>query len=179
MHRTVEKNLESSGIAYTILQPNTFMQSYLMNADGIKAKDAFYMPQGDGKVSLVDVRDIAAVAVACLTESGHEGRKYVITGGEALSNHAIAHKLSTALGRTISYHNVSPEEARSAMKRSGLPDWMSTALLELFAISKAGEVSEISSAVEQILKRKPISFDQFLADHAGAFRRDRESAGVA
>lgn len=58
-HRAVEKVVETSGIPYTILRPNTFMQSYGMNAGSIKSDSAFYMPQGEGQVSLVDVRDIA------------------------------------------------------------------------------------------------------------------------
>lgn len=79
-HYAVERAIEASGIPYTILQPNTFMQSYFMNAETIKTANAFYMPQGDGKVSLVDVRDIAAVAVACLTDGGHRGKNMCSPG---------------------------------------------------------------------------------------------------
>src|SRR5262249_20665963 len=84
-HGQVETALVRSGIPHTTLQPNTFMQTYFTHASSIKSQSAFYLPQGNGKVSLVDTRDIAAVAVEALTESGHEGRKYAITGGEALS----------------------------------------------------------------------------------------------
>ena len=168
-HAQVEKALERSGIPYTILQPNTFMQSYFMHAPSIKAQSAFYLPQGDGKVSVVDVRDIAAVAVVALTESGHEGRKYTITGGEALSNYEIAEMLSKALGRKISYVDVTEEKARDSMRGQGMPDWFVNALLELLQISRAGDVAKVSPVVEQILKRKPISFDQFLSDHIQDF----------
>jgi uncharacterized protein YbjT (DUF2867 family) len=178
-HREVEKTLENSGIPYTILQPNTFMQSYFMQAESIKNSDSFYMPQGQGKVSLVDVRDIATVAAACLTERGHEGKKYVVTGNEALSNDDIAHKLTAALGRKISYHDVTPQQAEESMTRAGVPNWMARALLELFDFCKLGYAAEISPAVEQILRRKPIAFDRFLADNARAFRPEREIAGVA
>src|SRR5262249_36610112 len=135
-HGQVETALVRSGIPHTILQPNTFMQTYFTHASSIKSQSAFYLPQGNGKVSLVDTRDIAAVAVEALTESGHEGRKYAITGGEALSNYEIAEKLSRALGRKISYVDVTEEQAEDSMRASGVPQWMVRALLELFAISK-------------------------------------------
>jgi uncharacterized protein YbjT (DUF2867 family) len=179
LHREVEKAIEGSGIPYTILQPNTFMQSYLVNADTIKSTSAFYMPQGDGKVSLVDVRDIAAIAVACLTEAGHQGKKYVITGEEALSNVHIAEKLTHALAKKTTYVDVTPEQAKEAMAKSGVSPWMIQCLLELFAISKAGYVAEVSPVVKQVLKRDPISFDQFLEENDAAFRADHEIAGVA
>jgi uncharacterized protein YbjT (DUF2867 family) len=120
-------------------------------------------------VSLVDARDIAAVAVVVLTHSGHEEKKYAITGGQALSNQDIAQTLSTVVGRTISYVDVTEEQARDSMRASGTPDWMIQTLLELFRISKAGYVATVSPVVEQMLKRKPISFDQFLRDHVEEF----------
>jgi uncharacterized protein YbjT (DUF2867 family) len=169
-HREVEKAVEQCGIPYTILQPNTFMQSLLMNAETVKAANALFIPQGDGKVSAVDVRDIAAVAVACLTESGHEGKRYTVTGDKAFSNAELAGKLTKVLGRTITYYDVSLEQARESMTSAGMPAWMVQTLLELFEVSKAGDCAEVSSNVEQILKRKPITFEQFLNENADAFR---------
>jgi len=169
-HRKVEKAVEASGIPYTILQPNTFMQSLLMNSETVKSANALFMPQGDGKVSVVDVRDIAAVAVACLTEPGHEGKKYTVTGDKALSNGEIAQKLTKILGRTITYYDVSPEQARQSMLSAGMPGWMIETLLELFEICKADDCAELSPVVEQILKRKPLTFDEFLAENVAAFQ---------
>ena len=168
-HGQVETGLERSGIPHTILQPNTFMQSYFMHLSSINTQNAFYLPQGDGKVSLVDTRDIAAVAEATLTESGHEGKRYVITGGEALSNCEIARKLSEALNRNIHYIDVTEEAAGASMRGSGMPAWMVNTLLELFRISKAGYLATPFPSVEQILKREPISFDTFLRDHIQEF----------
>jgi uncharacterized protein YbjT (DUF2867 family) len=169
-HWEVERAVEGCGIPFTILQPNTFMQSYLTHAESIAASNTFYLPQGTGSVSVVDVRDIAAVAAACLTEKGHEGRRYVITGAEALSNHEIADKLSLLLGRRITYTDVTPAQMRQSMDVAGVPGWMTSALLELFAISKAGQAAGISPVVESVVHRRPIRFDQFLGDHASSFR---------
>jgi uncharacterized protein YbjT (DUF2867 family) len=110
-HWEVERAVEDSGIPFTILQPNTFMQSYFSHAPSIAASNTFHLPQGSASVSLVDVRDIAAVAAACLTEDGHEGKRYIVTGAKALSNDEIADELSSLLGRTITYTDVPPERA--------------------------------------------------------------------
>ena len=168
-HRQIEKTLESSGIAYTILQPNAFFQNVLLSADSIKQGGAFYQPQGDGKVSHIDARDIAAVAVAALTEAGHEGKKYVLTGPEALSNHDIAKKFSNALHKEIRYVDVSKQQAEDSMRNMGMPQWMIQIYSELFEICKAGYVSTITSDVKEVLKKEPRSFDQFVRDHLGAF----------
>jgi uncharacterized protein YbjT (DUF2867 family) len=168
-HRAVEKVVEESGITNTILQPNTFMQGYL-DAESIKRDGAFYMPIGDAKISLVDVRDIAAMAVACLTEAGHEGKKYAVTGGEALSNADVANKLTSVVDKQVTYVNVSLGQAKESLTKAGMPGWMVSAFLELFGAIGAGVASELSPAVEQVLKRKPISFDQFLTENAALFR---------
>jgi len=178
-HREVEKAVEESAIPYTILQPNTFMQSLLMNAETVKSANALFMPQGSGKVSMVDVRDIAAVAVVCLTEMGHDGKKYSITGREALSDYEIAERLGKVLGREIIYYDVDPDQAKDSMLKMGMPFWMVNTLLELFAVSKAGDCAEVTPFVEQILKRNPLSFDQFLGENATVFSPAREVTGAA
>lgn len=178
-HREVEKAVEESAIPYTILQPNTFMQSLLMNVETVKSANALFMPQGGGKVSLVDVRDIAAVAVVCLTESGHDGKKYPITGTEALSNYEIAERLGNVLGRKIIYYDVDPEQAKDSMLKVGMPSWMVNPLLELLAVCKAGDCAEVSPFVEQIAKRNPLSFDQFLRENTAVFSPAGEVTGAA
>jgi len=170
-HGEVEKMIEDSGIPFTFLRPNGFMQNFTNSmADTIKTQNAFYMPVGDGKVSLVDTRDIAAVAVAALTNTGHEGKAYVITGPEALSNQQVASILSQVLGRTINYVDVPEDAARQGMQSAGMPDLLVNALLELYASYKAGQASTVSPAVEQVTGKTPISFEQFARDYAEAFR---------
>lgn len=170
-HRAAEKAVEASGISYTIVRPNSFMQNYVNFAGHtIKNKNAFYFPQGDGKISLIDVRDIAAVVSILLTGSGHEGKAYNLTGAEAISNYKIAEILSEITGRTINYIDVPVEAARQSMKDMGMPEVIVEALLELSAIIKAGYTSEVSPAVEQITGKQPISFRQFAKDYLQFFK---------
>jgi uncharacterized protein YbjT (DUF2867 family) len=109
----------------------------------------------------------------------HEGKKYAITGSEALSNYDIARKLTTALARKASYYNVTAKQAEESMAKTCVPRWMIESLLELIAIRKAGHAADVSPAIGQIHKQKPISFDQFLAESREAFRANNEVAGVA
>lgn len=170
-HREGEKIIEASGIPYTFLRPNSFMQNYT-NSSGqtIKTQSTFYKPMGDAKVSLVDVRDIAAVAVAALTQSGHEGKAYDITGSEALSNEQIAEILSTVVGRKITYVDVSDDAVSQGMKAGGIPEVVVDAFMELNHIAKAGYASDVSPVVEQVTGKKPISFEQFARDYVDVFK---------
>ena len=110
-----EEIIEQSGIPFTFLRPNEFMQNFInFHSPSIKGKNAFYIPLEDAKVSLVDVRDIAAVAVKSLTDEDlHKNKTHLITGPEALSYHQVAEILSNRIGRKINYVNISDEEARA------------------------------------------------------------------
>src|SRR6201997_465960 len=114
-HRDSEENIEASGLPYTFLRPNGFMQN-LVNYDAatIRSQNAFYGCQGNGAVSIVDIRDIAAVAVIVLAATGHEGKSYALTGGEALTNGQVAENISRVSGRKISYVDLAAEEFKKA-----------------------------------------------------------------
>ena len=179
LHRQAEKIIEESGISYTFLRPNFFMQNFVnFFSQTIKEQGAFYVPAGDGKVSFVDVRDIAAVAVQALSgnrsskngESKHMGKAYDITGGEALSYGEAAEILSKELGKKVNYVNISDEDARKGMKDMGADEWTINSMTELFGIAREGYLSEISPVVEQVTGKKPITFSQFARDYAEAFK---------
>lgn len=170
-HGEVEKMVEDSGISFTFLRPNGFMQNFVNSmADTIKTQNAFYAPVGDGKVSFVDIRDIAAVAVAALTIKGYENKAYDITGSEALSHQQAASIMSQVLGRTINYVDVPEDTARQVMQSSGMPDPLINALLELYGSYKAEQASTVSSAVQEVTGKQPITFEQFASDYADAFK---------
>lgn len=173
LHRQAEKIIEESGIPFTFLRPNFFMQNFVnFFSQTIKSQNAFYVPAGDAKVSFVDVRDIAAVAVQALASNNgkHEGKAYNITGGEALSYGQAAEILSKQLGKKVNYVNVSDEDARKGMKDMGMDEWTINSMIELFEITRAGYASAISPAVEEITGSKPISFSQFASDNALSFK---------
>jgi uncharacterized protein YbjT (DUF2867 family) len=176
-HAEGEKELEASGIPFTHLRPNAFMQNLLGLAPTIVSQGEFYQPAADGKVSHIDVRDIAAVAAKALTENGHQGKTYVITGPEALSYDDVARKLSTALGRPVKYVNITPEDFKKSLLGWGIPEYMADGLNEFFAAIRAGYLAVVTNTVEEVAKRKPISFDDFVRDFADAFTARPQAAG--
>ena len=178
LHRQEEKIIEESGIPYTFLRAGAFMQNFInFFGQTIRTQNAIYLPAGDGKVSFVDVRDIAAVATEILltknngtkNKQQHEYKKYGITGNEALSYSQGAEILSNALGRRISYVNITEEDARKAMKKMGMEDWLVDALMELYRVIRFGYASQTTTVVEQITGHKPISLEQFARDYANFF----------
>jgi uncharacterized protein YbjT (DUF2867 family) len=171
LHRQTEKLIEESKIPYTFLRPNEFMQGFV-NFQGttIKSNNAFYLPAEDAKVSFVDVRDIAAVAVKALVDGDkYFNKTYMVTGPEALSYNQTAEILSNATGKKIDYVNISEKETREALKETGMNDWLISTILELYRIYRKGYASQVSSAVEEVTGRKATTFVEFAKDYADAF----------
>jgi len=176
-HRDSEENIEASGLPYTFLRPNGFMQNLVnYNADTIRSQNAFYGCQGGGAISMIDIRDIAAVAVIVLAATGHEGKSYALTGGEALTNQQVAEKISRVAGRKIDYVDLPPAEFKKAMLSSGAPEWSADALVDLQRFYREGKASQVTDDVERLTKRKPVTFDQFASDYAFAFRTEVQAA---
>ena len=173
MHRQVEEIIEESGIPYTFLRPNEFMQNFVnLHSPSIKSNSAFYMAVGDAKVGIVDVRDIAAVAVQALINSDeHYGRTYSITGREALSYYQIADILSEVTGKKVSYIDLPEGEFRRALREAGVDDWFIYVVLGMLdSYYRSGIAAQLFPAVEEVTGRKPITFAQFAKDYAEAFR---------
>ncbi len=170
-HRESEDYIQSSGIGYTFLRPNGFMQNFAMyNGAAIKTQNAFYGCQGNGKVSHIDLRDIGAAAVKTLTEDGHIGKMYTLTGPEAVTNSRVAEILSAAVGREIKYVDLLAEEMKKALVAAGSPEWGANSVVNLNELYRDGGASEVTGDVERILGRKPIAFEQFARDYAASFQ---------
>jgi uncharacterized protein YbjT (DUF2867 family) len=169
-HGEAEDRLRESGLAWTMLRPNFFMQNLLMQAATIAAEGVIYQPVGDGRASFVDTRDVAAVAARVLTEDGHEGKSYDLTGPSALSYHDVAAKLSDATGREIKYAPISPEQFRAGALAQGLPEWLVDALEVLNDTFAAGRAAAVTDSVREVARKEPNTFDQFARDYAEAFR---------
>ena len=169
-HGEAENYLEESRVPYTVLRPNFFMQNMLWFAASIKSDGAFYLPIGKAAVSMVDVRDIAAVAAAALTEAGHEGKTYEITGSQALSFDEVAKKLSVATNKKIAYVDAPPKDFQKSLLGLGQPEWLADALTELYEDVSKGHNALVTDAVAKVTKSHPISFDYFARDYAQIFK---------
>jgi len=178
-HAQVEQRLAESGIAHTNLRPNYFMQNMFNYANSISQQGAFYAPLGEGRISMVDVRDIAAVAAAVLTERGHEGKTYEVTGPEALSFGEAAQILSRVLGRKVEYVDIQPEQARSSLLGMGVPGWLVEAILAMMSEYKQGRGARVSDIVQKVGKRQPRTFEQFTREFADRLAGVHEEVAVA
>jgi uncharacterized protein YbjT (DUF2867 family) len=167
-HGETEQHIRESGVAFTFLRPNSFMQNFINYFP--PRGGAIYLPWGDGKASFVDTRDIGAVAAEALTGEGHENATYELTGPEALSISDVARALSNAAGGEIRYVDVPESAARAAMVEAHIPEWQVDALLELHAINKQSLWDAVSSDVENVTGTPPTTFAEFARDHAQSFR---------
>jgi uncharacterized protein YbjT (DUF2867 family) len=175
-HRDSEENIEASGPPYTFLRPNGFMQNLVnYNAGTIGSQNAFYGCQGSGAVTMIDIRDIAAVVVIVLAATGHEGKSYALTGGEALTNEQVAEKISRVAGRKISYVDL-PAQFKKTILSTGAPEWSADALIDLQRLYREGRASLVTDDIERLTGHKPITFDQFARDYVFAFRDEARVA---
>ena len=169
-HAQSEQYIQATGVPFTFLRPNGFMQNMVnYNSPTINTQGAFYGSEGDGRVSHIDIRDVAAVAVKALTEDGHVGKAYTLTGPEALTNKEIAHILSQELGREIRFVNLPAAQLKEALLSAGVLEWNADALLDLQRLYREGKATTVTRDVEEILGRKPISFAQFFRDYRSDF----------
>jgi uncharacterized protein YbjT (DUF2867 family) len=162
----VDQIFEDTGVATTFLRPAGFMQNYLGFLAGMVKAGTLYGATGDAPQSLIDTRDIAAVAAHILANpEPHAGKAYTLTGGELLSDTGRAAVLAQELGRAVDFVAVAQEAARASMQQMGMPaalvDWLDS----LNALVAAGHAGAISPDVERLLGRPPIIFAQFAADH--------------
>jgi uncharacterized protein YbjT (DUF2867 family) len=173
MHAEIEKRLEASGMAYTHLRAGEFMPSYFRQVPSIVARGVLALPMGEARIASIDIGDIAEVAIAVLTTSGHEGKIYPLTGPEALTMGEVAEKLSAATGKAIRYVDVPPEEARQARLAAGFPPYLAEGLDELFAERRKGKESRVWPTIEEVFGWKPTSFDEFANRNAAIFRGEQ------
>ena len=169
-HAAAEQAVRDSGMDWTFLRPNLFMQGMLQFAGMVRDKSMIAAPIGDARVSVVDVRDNAAVAAAALTEDGHVGQTYNLTGPEALTHAEMAAKLSAATGRPIAFADASEGDMRYAMAAVKMPEWQIEGLIEDYAHYRRGEAAVIATGVRYATGQAPRAFDNFARDYVNAFK---------
>jgi len=168
-HAAVERQIRESGLDYTMVRPNLFFQGLLAFATPIREQGGFGAPIGAARVSAVDVRDIAAVAAAALTEPGHAGATYTVTGPAAITHTEIAAALGAARGREVGFVDMTPADFATAL-RGVLPAWQADGLLEDYAHYARGEAAEVTDTVTELTGRPARGIDEFARDYAPAFR---------
>ena len=171
-HGEADRSVMESGVPYTILRASYFMQNTLGGAATVASNGTLYSAMGEGKVAHIDARDVADVAVAVLTSEGHEGQSYLLTGPEALTMTEVAGRLSTALGKTIEYVNLPPDEAKARLVAAGTLDWRADAWVKLAGMIGLGIASMVTPTVKDVLGREPRNIEQFASDFATVLKAE-------
>jgi len=172
LHGVCDEQLANSGLGYTILRPNSFYQNMFWLQSVIRARALFALPMKAAQQSLLDVRDIAAVAAKVLTDdvSAHDKQTYVLTGSEPLTYYEVAEKLSRATGKTITYLDITPEEAVRTMIGYGVPEWTAQTVVDFRKIIATGACAATTDVVPRLLGRAPRSFTDFARENAATFK---------
>jgi uncharacterized protein YbjT (DUF2867 family) len=170
-HRKIETYLESSGLAYTFLRASFFMQNLsTTHREEIRDHDEVFVPAGRGRTSFVDARDVAAVAVKALTEPGHGGRSYPLTGGEALGYREVARTLSEVLGREVVYADPSIPRFVARMRERGFPWDFILVMVGIYTTARLGLAAGVTPDTARLLDRAPTTIEEFAKDYADLWR---------
>nr|MDT0662552.1 NAD(P)H-binding protein [Micromonospora sp. DSM 115978] len=163
--------LRRSGIAHVVLRPNAFMQNAGQWLPAIDRFDAVPLPTGSARVSMIDARDIAAVAAAVLTAPDLPVGSYDLTGPASLTYADAAQVLSTVAGRPIRHWDLSLPAAADLMRQAGVPEWAISARLELYESYRRGAADRVSDAVPRFTGRPARGFAAYAAGLADRLRR--------
>ncbi len=169
-HRAREQMIESSGVPWTFLRPGQFMSNSLRWADTIRSEGAVYFPNGSDQVGPVDPCDLAAVAVAALTQPGHVGQAYTLTGPALVTVSQQVQIIARLLGRPLTYVDVPLEEAKGWLVKGGMPASFVDAMVELMWSLRRGEGAFITDTVQRLLGRPPRSYESWVSAHLAAFQ---------
>ena len=174
-HGAAELYIRESGLRYTLVRPNFFMQNMLHVAAAIVEQDRFFMPMGDGQVGIIDVRDVAHFVLTVLTRPGREHRTCEITGPELVSFHDVARQLSGVMGRPISYIDQPPSEFKASLLQWVPDDWYVETVSELFELIAQGSGALLNDVYTRVTGREPTPLRQFFRDYSSCFGRPGES----
>jgi len=165
-HGLSERAVEHTGVAFCHLRPCNFMQNLQVFLPEIKASDSFSAPLGDARISLVDVEDLAAVAVAVLLAADTAVAPIVVTGAHAPTYREFADLLSQQIGRPIRYEATSMEEARRRFLANGVPLWKSQELIRMYDYLQDPNHTRCTDTVQRLTGEAPRSFADFVQVYA-------------
>jgi len=164
LHGACDALLQNSGMTYTILRPNYFMQNIFMSLDSIMADNCFYAGMGEGKFAMIDIRDVAESVVTAATTDQFNGEVIEISGPKSICFNEVASVLSEVAGRRITYVAVSPDDVEASILQMGLGDWMANLLKEYSEAYGDGWGDLVTDNVDRLTGHPARSFRNFAED---------------
>ncbi len=176
-HGESEKYLEQSGLRYSIIRPNIFMQNFVnFYGDSIRDDRELRLPFKEAKCGWVDVRDVGRLIAKILTENGRSGNVLTVTGPESLSCDDVAEIFSDAVGKKVKYINIKPKEFRNEMIDSGVSERMAEAYTELYKLVSNGLFDIVTDTFYEITVKQPRTFDEFVDDNLSIFLKKKSKS---
>jgi uncharacterized protein YbjT (DUF2867 family) len=171
-HYEREELIRDSGLDWTFLRPGMFMSNLIeWWAESIKGQGSVFFPGGKtGKVAPIDPRDVASVAALALTQPGHSGKAYELTGSELFTTGEIVQIISQAVGKPIQYMDIPPIAAKLFMLKTGMDKTLVNALMEMLASLRKNEGAIMTDTFQQLTGHSPRKFEDWCREHVNAFR---------
>ena len=165
----VDNALKASGLRWIIIKPTFFMQNLMMAAPTVQSQGSIYWDWADGKVGMIDIRDVAESALGALTGKALEGKEYILTGPNPISMYDVATSFTKELNKQVNYVPVSHEASKEAMLGMGFPEFIVDGYIELNEGFSKGFANKSSESVAVLTGHAARSVDNFTSDFKGYF----------
>ena len=170
LHLESEEYIKQSGLAWTMIKPNFYMQNLLASAGTIKEQGKIFLPMGDGKTGMIDTTDVGKVLAKVLSEDGHESMNHEITGPEILSFYEVAEIFSQVLGKQVDYVDVPMDAYKETLGQFLTNQWHLDAVIDLFKGIAEGGIEDKTDTFNELMGESPKSLSQFLAENSFIFK---------
>ncbi|MYS86094.1 SDR family oxidoreductase [Embleya scabrispora] len=175
LHALSDHEVERSGLGWTILRPHWFMQNLLNEADDIATEGTIRLNTADGRLGMVDARDIAELAAKILADgpNPHHGRIYTPTGPRSIGFAEVAEEFERVIGAPVRYIPTTDDAREARLLGFGMPPWIVEMLTEYAQAYALGRGDFTTTDVQDVTGRRPRSVADFARDHADAFTARR------
>ena len=169
LHWDTEVYIKDSGLQWTMIKPNFYMQNFIGSAKTIVEQNKFFLPMSEGKTGMIDTRDVGKVIAKVLSEEGHEGQSYQITGPEILSFYDVAEKFSSVLKREVLYIDMPIDAYKNILSQFLTNQWHLDSVIDLFGGIAEGGIEYKTDTFEDLIGTPPRSLEDFIEEHRSLY----------
>jgi len=170
LHLESEEYIKQSGLNWTMVKPNFYMQNLLASAATIKDQGKIFLPMGEGKTGMIDTTDVGKVLAKVLSEDGHESMNHEITGPEILSFFEVAEIFTQGLGKQVDYIDVPLAAYKETLGQFLTNQWHLDAVIDLFKGIADGGIEEKTDTYSNLMGESPKSLSQFISENSFIFK---------
>ena len=170
LHLESEEYIKESGLSWTMIKPNFYMQNLLASAGTIKDQGKIFLPMGEGKTGMIDTTDVGKVLAKVLSEDGHESMNHEITGPEILSFNEVAEIFSKGLDKQVDYVDVPLAAYKETLGQFLTNQWHLDAVIDLFKGIADGGIEEKTDTYSELMGESPKSLSEFISENSFIFK---------